>query len=95
MYKVIVPFADSCDDGYVYRTGDTYPREGYEPTSERVAELIGTANGRGFPVIEPAKDPVEEPIEEQAEEPVEEVAVETAVEETAPKPKGRPRRAKK
>ena len=66
-YKVTHSFADSLDDGFVYRTGDTYPRDGYEPTPDRIIELIGTANGRGFPVIE---EVTEEVVEAIAEEPV-------------------------
>ena len=66
-YKVTHSFADSLDDGFVYRTGDTYPRDGYEPTPDRIIELIGTANGRGFPVIEEVTEEVAEAI---AEEPV-------------------------
>ena len=84
MYKVIVPFADACDDGHVYLTGDTYPRKGFEPTAERVIELASTANGRGFPVIEKVVKPVKqdnkteaEPEVKQAENPVEENAEDT------------------
>ena len=71
-YKVTHSFADSLDDGFVYRTGDTYPRDGYEPTPDRIIELIGTANGRGFPVIEEVTEEVAEAI---AEEPVTEPEV--------------------
>lgn len=89
MYKVIYSFVDPSDgDGHVYLTGDTYPREGFEPTAERILELGSTANGLGFPVIEKAEEPVAETVEEpeqvveqvteaepetvEAEEPVEE-----------------------
>ena len=66
MYKVIHPFADSEDNGYVYLTGGTYPREGYEPTSSRIIELESTANGCGYPVIEQvAEAPAEEPKTEE------------------------------
>ena len=51
-YKVVHAFADSQDGGYVYRTGDTYPREGLEPSDLRIADLASTANALGFPVIE-------------------------------------------
>ena len=89
-YKVTIAFADTLDDGYVYRTGDTYPRDGYEPTPDRIIELIGTANGRGFPVIESvveanAEALVEEPKTEEIpfSEPVtEEEAEATAEAET-------------
>lgn len=79
MYRAIVAFADSCDDGYVYRTGDTYPREGLEPTAERIIELTGTANGRGFPVIEEVQEAVKaEPVAEPEPEVEPEESKETA-----------------
>lgn len=45
-------FLDGQDNRYIYRTGDTYPREGYVPTEERIAELCGNDNARGRAVIE-------------------------------------------
>lgn len=68
-YKVTVAFADSLDDGFVYRTGDTYPREGYEPTPDRIIELMGTANFRGYPVIEQVAEAPAEPETEKEEIP--------------------------
>lgn len=50
-YKVVQAFADSKDNGYVYRTGGTYPRQGVEPDPMRIAELASTANALGFPLI--------------------------------------------
>ena len=83
MYKVIVPFADSQDDGHVYFTGSTYPREGIEPTAERIIELASTANGRGYPLIEE----VEEEIPFCDDTPVtEEMAEEIPAEETPAEP---------
>ena len=92
MYKVICPFADSCDDGHVYLTGDTYPREGVEPSAERIIELASTANGRGFPLIEEQEEIpfceeeliVEEPV---AEDPVEEIPAEPVPEKKQRTPK--------
>ena len=101
-YKVTVAFADSLDDGFVYRTGDTYPREGYEPTPDRIIELMGTANGRGFPVIEQVAEAPAEPETEEipfSELPDSEEAEATAEEEVpqeAPaEPKERKRTASK
>ena len=54
-YVVVHPFADSNDAGHVYRTGDTYPRDGVEPDPMRIAELGSTANNLGFPLIEESK----------------------------------------
>ena len=106
MFKAIYPFADSNDNGHVYLTGDTYPREGYEPTAERLIELGSTANGRGFPVIEQvieaeAEAPVAEPeanevpfsepvTEEEAEATAEAEAEETEEEVQVEEPKEKP-----
>lgn len=54
-YKVVYAFADGQDGGYVYRTGDTYPRDGVEPDALRIANLSSTANAFGFPLIEESK----------------------------------------
>lgn len=51
MYEVVYRFADLKDDSYIYEVGDKYPREGYEPTSERIGELSGTDNKIGKPLI--------------------------------------------
>ena len=51
MYKVLISFADLKDDKYIYEKGDVYPREGHEPTEERIAELSGNKNAFGQPII--------------------------------------------
>ena len=57
MYKVIVKFADLEDKKHIYQIGDVYPREGYEPTEERIAFLASDQNKLKTPVIKavPAK----------------------------------------
>ena len=60
MYKVIHFFHDLQDshttkDGTVYHAynvGDTYPRDGYKPSEDRIKELSGRDNIRGIPLIE-------------------------------------------
>lgn len=52
MYKVIRYFTDLQDEKYAYQVGDTYPREGLSPTDERIAELSGSRNRQGKPLIE-------------------------------------------
>ena len=44
MYKVIVQFPERYDGDHLYRVGDAYPREGWEPTAERIAELLDGTN---------------------------------------------------
>lgn len=55
-YRVIEGFYDLQDpEGkgfYLYNKGDIYPREGLEPTKERIAELSGKGNQRKQPLIE-------------------------------------------
>lgn len=51
MYTVLENFADLHDDKYIYLKGDSYPREGYEPEQERIAELSGSENAFGKPII--------------------------------------------
>lgn len=52
MYKVIKFFADLQDKNHVYNVGDIYPREGLEVSGERLAELAGSDNKQGQPLIE-------------------------------------------
>lgn len=54
-YTVIKAFTDLQDDGHKYHVGDTYPREGYEPTVSRITELSGSRNRQRTPLIEAAK----------------------------------------
>lgn len=51
MYKVIRYFTDLQDSNHAYNAGDEYPREGLSPTAERFAELAGSNNKQGVPLI--------------------------------------------
>lgn len=61
MYKVIKLFTDLTDEGYEYKVGDTYPREGVKPTKQRIEELSGSDNKQGVPLIEKVEEPEEKP----------------------------------
>lgn len=52
MYKVIKFFADLQDKNYAYNVGDIYPRAGLEVSEERLAELAGSENKQGAPLIQ-------------------------------------------
>ena len=52
MYKVIKSFTDLQDNNYAYSVGDTFPHNGVEVDSERVAELASDNNRLGVPLIE-------------------------------------------
>ncbi len=49
-YIVVKHFTDLQDHGYKYAEGDTYPREGYEPSDERI-EMLSTAMNRQKTVL--------------------------------------------
>jgi len=51
MYKVIKFFTDLHDADYPYQVGDQFPRPGIEVTENRIAELSGSDNKQGVPLI--------------------------------------------
>ena len=56
MYKVIVYFTDLHDNDHEYHEGDIFPREGVKVADERLAELSGSNNKRGIPLIEKVEE---------------------------------------
>jgi hypothetical protein len=56
MYKVVKLFTDLQDNNYRYEVGDEYPRLGLKPSIARIAELSGSNNKQGIPLIEEIKD---------------------------------------
>lgn len=85
-YKALVYFEDLKDNRHPYSVGDFFPRAGYEPSAERIAELCSTNNKRGKAVIEPVKQEEPFPMNEP-------VVVETVAQEESVKPKrGRKRK---
>lgn len=78
MYKVLTHFHDLQDvekktkDGPIYHEyteGDTYPRDGYKPSQERIEELSGIDNAFGTPIIEAADKVVDDNDNPPASEP--------------------------
>lgn len=65
-YTVIKHFTDLQDNNYKYAVGDTYPREGYTPTDERIKELSSDKNRQKNPLI---KAETTETVAEVTEEP--------------------------
>ena len=87
-YQVIKEFMDLQDKNHIYKAGDTYPREGQEPTEERIAELIGSTNRQKQPLI----GAVEEPgLQKEAEE----LSGEDAADETKESEKTTAKKTKK
>lgn len=58
-YRVIHKFRDLQDEDHVYREGDWYPRRG-DVDEARAAELMGTNNKIGVPLIEPVQQQKEQ-----------------------------------
>ena len=84
MYVVIESFADLQDNGYRYKKGDIYPREGKEVSVARISVLLSDVNRQRKPLIkEVINKPIEapKPIEKAEEKPVE------ADKETVARPK--------
>ena len=51
MYVAIKRFSDLTDDDHIYDTGDVYPRDGFEPSRERIIELATSKNKLETPLI--------------------------------------------
>lgn len=56
MYKVIKFFLDLEDNQYAYNVGDIFPRKDKTVTEERLAELAGSNNKQGQPLIKAVKE---------------------------------------
>lgn len=52
-YKVLRFFNDLQDSEYYYETGSVYPRDGLNPSQERINELASADNKQRIPLIEP------------------------------------------
>ena len=52
MYKVIKFFTDLHDNNHAYNAGEIYPRNGIKVSEGRLAELAGSDNKQGEPLIE-------------------------------------------
>lgn len=85
MYTVIKHFTDLQDSNYKYVEGDTYPREGYTPTKERISELASDKNKQKTALIKDLDAP----------EVIETETVETSAEEEPAPEKPKRKRSKK
>lgn len=57
MYKVIKFFTDLHDNDHPYNVGNIFPRSGVTVTEKRLAELAGSNNKQGQPLIELVEAP--------------------------------------
>lgn len=95
MYKALTRFADLNDGNRIYEAGDIYPRPGFVVSDERLAELAGSDNRAGKPLIVYVDEHCEAFAVERAETPVEAVdakGIEIPVEQQ--KPAEKPRRGR-
>ena len=67
-YRVIRAFTDLQDNEHPYNAGDVFPREGMVVTAERFAELAGSDNKQGVPLIKADPEPKAEPVAEVTED---------------------------
>lgn len=56
-YKVIKSFQDLDDNKRLYEAGEPYPREGYEPTEERIQQLSTVNNNKRQVFIKKVGEP--------------------------------------
>jgi len=83
MFIVINAFLDLQDAEYLYDVGDAYPREGLEPSEERINELLGSDNLQGQPMIRAVKTV---PVDMKGEEETESESSKEDAEETSDTP---------
>ena len=82
MYRVIKAFTDLHDNDYPYAVGDIFPRSGVSVSAGRCAELAGSNNKQGQPLIvaesveEPEKKPAKRAKKSNPEESAREAAEE-------------------
>lgn len=76
-YIVTRNIIDTKDNNRFYETGDTFPREGFEVSKDRIAELIGKGvlGVKGEETPAPAPNEEEAPVEGTEEKPVEKLKV--------------------
>lgn len=70
-FIVLMRFADLQDGNRIYEAGDTYPRPGFDVSPERLAELAGSDNRMGEPLIVDVDAPCDKCAVEAPEMPIE------------------------
>jgi hypothetical protein len=59
MFRVVSTFADLQDGKYLYKPGDTFPRQGLTVDAARIASLASCDNATGKALIQAVEPPVE------------------------------------
>ena len=60
MYRVLRNFTDLQDQGYFYREGDIFPRDGLKVNRKRLSELSSNKNRQKTQLIEKISDNTKE-----------------------------------
>ncbi|MDN6288881.1 MAG: hypothetical protein L0J63_01175 [Tetragenococcus koreensis] len=68
IYVAVRPFKDGEDDNTTYDHLTTYPREGHNPSPERIEGLLSKENGAKKPVIAKLKRLEPKEVEDKPEE---------------------------
>lgn len=67
-YKVLKYFEDLQDESQPYDIDDFFPRKGFNPSTDRINELLSDENLHGEPLIEIYYDEENENIENESED---------------------------
>ena len=62
------PWKDLKDNGYIYKKGDVYPREGLKTNKKRIEELSSSKNKIGEPLIIKVEEIAEDSNNKETEE---------------------------
>jgi len=96
MYIALERFADLKDGNRIYEAGENYPRPGFVVSDERLAELAGSDNRAGRPLIVYVNEHCQTCAVERAETPVEAIGEMLMVTpDDSVKPPRKPRRSRK
>ncbi|MFV0413866.1 MAG: hypothetical protein ACK5L3_11490 [Oscillospiraceae bacterium] len=88
MYRALNYFVDLTDKGRPYSVGAPYPAEGApEPSTERIASLLGSDNKQGHPLIEEVGPEAEKKAAEEAQRAEKEAKAKAVAEKKAAEPK--------
>ena len=94
MYVAIKRFVDLTDDDHIYNAGDMYPRDGFEPSRERIIELATSKNKLETPLITYVEDEEKALAEANVEEQTIVENSKAEVEDETPSPKKTTKKAK-
>ena len=63
IYRALIRFCDRQDNMFMYEAGEVYPRPGMSVSDGRLAELAGSDNRMGYPLIKAVPEAQKRPVE--------------------------------